>query len=860
VKRIVIAAFIVLLFVSGTQAENMTAKEWLVAGPVPLIASVEETAQASTYEALFEVSAIDARRRWPAKGDEIKLGPNTTATFQPGDLELGRKGDWMLAAAAYLDVDRWQRGSIKVKGAPAFRLYYEGEVLLERTSTADRKAEETAEVTLVAGKRRLFLIAAGNDELKISYESDSDAPAPNVALDPKHTFDIADYIVTESVSDLKLSPAGRYLAASLKHWSMEDYQRHGHVEIWDVASSEQLAVLPESWGVLAMEWSPDGTELLLKTEGSESGLVDLLVWKAQNGRAETVVRGLEDATDFKWAARGDGFFYLHTVSVEESDTPYKVMWGLEDRWTGWRDRQQLRWLSRDGRSNLLVWEGRYDADGYRVGNSGDAVYIMRSLPLGERPFERMELLRVELDGAGVTSLYTSRLQRDGSTRFAVSPDESRIAFLAGRYEVTGNDNTNPNINDLDMDLWILNITEGTVENLSREFEPAIGAFYYGSGRSTELSWGDDGVIRFAALMNKHVLHGSYDPATGEFETVDAITPGMNQLEFAERGTVVAYEGTSLDTRHGVHVADAPGVNAREMIPTNKLFHKVIDTSPKVIDYDYVNSEGITVPGYLYYPAGYDPDENYPMIIDYYGGVIGYGDGWDWNARSYQSHGYFVYTPIPRGAAGYGAEFANTHPNDWGTLTSRDINEGVRHIVANVPGVDGARVAPTSGSYGGYLTVYLLAMPKDHPDYYPYATGVAHAGIYDMATYWGKGDWGYLYNDMAAAGSWPWNATDKYILWSPVYRADNITVPLLLTHGDDDNNVPPENTDILYTALKVLDRDDIWFVRFPGQKHGLVQGGRKTYLDSRRMRIEWFDRVLKNDPAAFEWRMRDEMKK
>ncbi len=98
----------------------------------------------------------------------------------------------------------------------------------------------------------------------------------------------------------------------------------------------------------------------------------------------------------------------------------------------------------------------------------------------------------------------------------------------------------------------------------------------------------------------------------------------------------------------------------------------------------------------------------------------------------------------------------------------------------------------------------------------------------------------------------------YIDHSPLYHADNVTVPLLLVHGDADVNVPVDESDQMYTALKVLGRT-VAFVRFPGEDHGII-GKRTSYLTSKRMHVEWFDKYLRDRPGAWDLRMKDQYKK
>lgn len=71
----------------------------------------------------------------------------------------------------------------------------------------------------------------------------------------------------------------------------------------------------------------------------------------------------------------------------------------------------------------------------------------------------------------------------------------------------------------------------------------------------------------------------------------------------------------------------------------------------------------------------------------------------------------------------------------------------------------------------------------------FAAAASHAGISNVTSYWGEGYWGYSYNSVAAADSYPWNNPDLFTKHGALFNADKINTPLLLLHGTVDTNVP-----------------------------------------------------------------------
>ncbi|MEJ2366909.1 MAG: prolyl oligopeptidase family serine peptidase [Acidobacteriota bacterium] len=129
------------------------------------------------------------------------------------------------------------------------------------------------------------------------------------------------------------------------------------------------------------------------------------------------------------------------------------------------------------------------------------------------------------------------------------------------------------------------------------------------------------------------------------------------------------------------------------------------------------------------------------------------------------------------------------------------------------------------------------------------------GISDITSYWGAGWWGFNYGDTALANSFPWNRRDIFVDRSPVYLADRIHTPLLVMHGSADINVPDDEAAQIFTALRVLQRP-CEYVRFRGEGHGIAKKP-SDYYTSYRMMLDWFDRYLKDQPDAWNWRWRNE---
>jgi dipeptidyl aminopeptidase/acylaminoacyl peptidase len=867
---LLLGVLIILALTTGSLfAETVEVNSWLKTdtATIPYM-TFDEDVEADPVGSLMENSPVDPFEYWPSVGTKIQITQFSELVFGEGSLnfelpELGNDDVKVALAATYINVPIWQKGTLKVTSKAPFSLYVDGESATSRDGADKEAEEETHEVTFVQGHHRLLIVTAlsGQDSLDswditVSYEQSEDVDegfVPSIVTTPKHRFDIEDYHLQEGISALKLSNNGLWLAGEFSLKDRKHDKKDYRFEIWDVKKKKMIWNYRGPKGVGIFEWAPDDSKLLVTFSGDDG--TDLYFWDLSKKQFIPQEIGIEDASGFTWAPDGKGLYYYKDVEYEESEEPYKVMWSANDRWGGYRDKNEIWYYGFNGGTEVKVTSGRWDPETFDISADGKTMIALRNVEDVERPFSRYEFWKINLMSGESNILFTGRYQSLGYIR--LSPDGTRVIYSAPRLEVTGNDNQNEDINYYDRDLYLLDTNTGETKNITPDFEPAVGIGYYGTGKSNNgegAKWIGNDKFVFNAAYNKKILYCTYDFKTSKVTTKQLETGGISNLNVSDDGKTVVYRGDKVGDRPNVRWYDTKRKRGGVLIEMNKLFHELTGPLPKVVDYDYVNAEGVTIYGYLCYPADYDESKSYPLIVDTYGGVIGYGDGWIWGSYTYANRGYFCYIPVPRGAAGYGQEYADTHPNDWGEITSRDMNRGVRDIVANVSGVNGEKVGFVSGSYGGFLAMYLLAIPEDHPDYYPYATTISDYGISNLASYWGVGNWGYLYSDMASAGSYPWNRPDFYVKWSPLFHADKINAPLLLLHGDADSNVPVMESDQMYTALRVLGKE-VAFVRFPGENHGI--GG--SYLVSKTMHLEWFDKYLRNQPGAWEERVEEEKK-
>lgn len=229
-----------------------------------------------------------------------------------------------------------------------------------------------------------------------------------------------------------------------------------------------------------------------------------------------------------------------------------------------------------------------------------------------------------------------------------------------------------------------------------------------------------------------------------------------------------------------------------------------------------------------------------MVLEIHGGPrIQYGACYFHEFQVLASAGFYVLFSNPRGAQGYGEAFTRAIVLNWGGADYEDLMRVVDHALQRYPEIDSERLGVTGGSYGGYMTNWIVG----HTD--RFRAAVTQRSVVDLKTLLLAGD----FSDDAVPefGDQPWRDSADYRRMSPITYVENIKTPLLILHSLDDHRCPVEEAEQLYTSLKLL-RRDVEMVLFPGESHGLSRGGTPSRRLARLHFIrEWFVRHLA--PAA-----------
>jgi dipeptidyl aminopeptidase/acylaminoacyl peptidase len=233
---------------------------------------------------------------------------------------------------------------------------------------------------------------------------------------------------------------------------------------------------------------------------------------------------------------------------------------------------------------------------------------------------------------------------------------------------------------------------------------------------------------------------------------------------------------------------------------------------------FPTDQGLTAHGFFYPPRNRDfvgPQEELPpLLVMSHGGptgatshVLRYG------AQYWTTRGFAVLDVNYGGSTGYGRAYRERLKGQWGIVDVADCVNGARYLVTQGL-VDGNRLAITGGSAGGYVTLCALTFHK------LFRAGASYYGVSDLealAKETHKFESRYL---DGLVGPYP-ERRDLYVSRSPIHHTGQLACPLILLQGLDDPVVPPNQSEMMFDALRGRGLP-VAYLTFAGEQHGFVK--------------------------------------
>ena len=259
------------------------------------------------------------------------------------------------------------------------------------------------------------------------------------------------------------------------------------------------------------------------------------------------------------------------------------------------------------------------------------------------------------------------------------------------------------------------------------------------------------------------------------------------------GSVALVQVASAQNPGDFYLFDNVAKKAEHVLARREWFDPAKQSPVKPIQ--LTARDGLPLHGYLTVPHG-SSGTNLPLIVMPHGGPFGVRDEWtfDDNVQMLAQAGYAVLQVNFRGSGGYGVSFTSAGAREWGGKMQDDVTDATRWAIQQ--GIaDKGRICLFGASYGGYAS--LMGVAKE-PDLYKCAVG--YVGVYDLPTMHTHGDIQQRGSGETYLREWV-GERDQLGAVSPNRMADRIKVPVFLAAGGEDERAPIAHSRMMEQALK-----------------------------------------------------------
>ena len=650
------------------------------------------------------------------------------------------------------------------------------------------------------------------------------------AQDPRH-ITTEDLLALKSVSEPDISPDGEWVAYTVESIDIEADESSTQIYMVSRDGSAVLPMTSADYSAWSPGFSPDGRYLAFLAARGEGDDVRTQVWTLDRRGGEAVAYTNVDqgVGDYAWSPDGQRMLLMITdKSADELAAEAAAEAGEEAKPLPYViDRLQFKqdgvpYLDRS-RTHVYVVDGR-DAE-------------PQQLTFGDYD-----------DGQAVWS-----------------PDGESIAFVSNRTE-------EPDANQ-NSDIWIVpstpsdnpaeprKVTSNEAEDYSPAWSPDGSRITYVTVTDPEVIWyatnhlaivdadGDNERVLTAALDRNvgspvftndgnsvlFVLEDSAERHLARYNLADGGISRPIEGNLSVRGLDYGATGDAVVRMTMPHLPSELFLLAEDELTqltrTNEALLSELDLA-EVRNVTFNSADGTEVEGFIFTPPDYRQGRRYPTILRIHGGPVSqYDFGFNSDAQYLAANGYVVVMSNPRGSSGYGQDFSAALFAQWGVPDFEDVMAAVDYAIEEGYS-DPDRLGVGGWSYGGILTNYVITKSDRFEGAITGASEVNYIANYghDHYQYWWEAELGL-----------PWENKEAWEAISPWENVDKIVTPTLVMGGKEDWNVPIQNSEQLYQALKRRGVDT-QLVVYPDESHGI---SRPSFRKDRWERyLDWYDRYVR----------------
>ncbi len=674
-----------------------------------------------------------------------------------------------------------------------------------------------------------------------------------------------DFVKLKFLDSPTLSPDGRKLVFAMKKVNQKKNQYKSSLYL---KTSEEKEIRRFSHGThidTAPQFSPSG-EYLAFLSSREEKVIQVFVMSVDGGEAIRVTTFPRGVMGFAWSHDSKLIHVIARVNEEElelilnpKEPPSFVLESIKfkEYQTKKKQRHALRIDPRVIKSGYYR-EGTAYLDGrfiqpFVVDISEFDRYLeqkkpMKAIHLGEHGYH-FSLGTFHLDD---TEVYLSKFKGDPSVsleqeilkikisdptdrivlgtvfgfieNFQLSPNGKYFSFHAIREEKIVYD---------DSQIFLFDLEKGESGNFI-----CITEDYNRS--AIQSRWLDKNNLLFLSPSDGKINIHKIDIITKKVSSVVEGDRNINFFAISQNGTRLTYEVSHASFPSDIFWSNVDGSEEERVTEVNKQYLETHE--PAEAEVFIYEKDGINFQGWVLIPTGCNRQDKIPVVLEIHGGPAVMWTPhektmWhEWNTLA--SKGYAVVFCNPRGSNGYGIEFRSAVFKNWGDLAANDILEALDCAFIKYSFLDPDRVAVTGGSYGGYMTSWLVTNTNR------FKAAITQRGVYEFVAFGTTTDIP-IWFEKQYEGEIIERLDD---IWkdSPAAHIKNLQTPLLIIHSENDFRVPIVNAEQLFWLGKRYGKI-IEFVRYPRDGHELSRSGEPRHIIDRINRISnWIEKYIKSN--------------
>lgn len=649
------------------------------------------------------------------------------------------------------------------------------------------------------------------------------------------------------LTDIRISPDGRQVVYGIQRVDKKTEKKFAN--LWMTATDgtgarqftqgEQTDAMPR--------WSPDGQSIAFLSSRKEGESAQVYIIDVHGGEARRLTDFKGEISSITWSPDGKSLLLECTAKDKEAidreaDEQKKKLGVVSRHYTrlfyradgqGWLGHERTHlWIAdvAKGRMKQITSGDVYDE--FNASWSPDGKSIVFCSNRSEEPDLAPEMVDIYVMPAAGGDMRLIKTPPGWCSAPVFSPDGRTISYVGPRDYNEWWQN---------IELWVVPADgKGSARSVTRPYDISLTCSTLndvGAGLQMPPVWSADGKVVYFQISehgNTKLMAVAIDDGT--LYTVIDVPGSVCTFTMDESQKSMAYFLGKINDPGQVWVREMETGTARQLTHLNQALLEQLDLG-KVEEVWFKARDGHDLQGWILTPPGFDPKKKYPSILEIHGGPQDqYGNLFMHEFYFLAAGGYVVYFSNPRGGTGYGEEHEKAIWGRWGSVDFDDLMDWA-DVVEKRPYIDRRRMGVTGGSYGGYMTNWIIGHT------HRFAAAVTQRSVSNFISMWGTSDANWTFQFPCGNKS-PQQSID--VLWdrSPVKYLGNATTPTMVIHSEMDFRCAIEQGQQVYTALKV-NRIPSEFVVFPDEPHGLSRTGRTDRRIDRLNSIRrWMDTYLK----------------